>query len=233
MGGSGYHVGARLRRTTRGARMVKLARVLLPVLIGLWSVPASALFTGLVQIPTARVLDPNTYNVQFEFDGPLSETAVDTNLLETQFSLNPRLEAGIDLDMNGTSKSRFLGNLKYVICTAEQGRCALALGGFTLTSQLDDVPYVIATRDFGGFTLHVGGAELDEAHPWWLLGADSGISNKVVWMADYISGEGNYSSVGVQYNFSNRFNVQWAVLFPNSSGFGTRFSLQITIIGPS
>jgi hypothetical protein len=195
--------------------------------------PCAAIFTSLVQIPTARVLDANTYEVQFEFDGRLSEAAVDTNLLETQFGLNPRLEAGIDFDMNGTSKSRFLGNVKYVVCTAENGSTELALGDFTLSSQLDDVPYVVASLGFGDFSLHVGGSQLDEAHPWWMLGADSGISNKVVWMADYISGEGNYSSVGVQYNFSNRFNVLGAVLFPNSSGFGTRFSLQITIIGPS
>ena len=231
MGGSGYHVGARLRRTTRGARMVKLARFLIPVFIGLWSVPASATFTGLIQIPIAYCLDPGRYELDLQWNGRFDALAVNGSFVNTQFGLAPRVEAGVDFDLTPHSGGIAIGNIKYLFAESADSPFGAAVGVSTLATDQATSCYVVGSARFSTFDGHVGVLH-SAGENSVMLGYDQFLTSRLILMADYISGSENYSAVGVVYEIRRPFFLQAACLIPNQAEGDLQFQVLFTLFGP-
>lgn len=192
---------------------------------------ALALYTGLIQIPAAQVLPPGAYELILEVDvgaGDNNSTAI---IVDSQFGLTPRLEAGIDFDLGLGADSVLVGNLKYLFATNSKHTWGAALGVYTLSTALRSAEYVVASRYLGGCDVHLGLMHVNNGNQWF-AGLNSSFLKRLTFVGDHISGEGNYSSLGVQYNLNDRFNVLAGVLFPNTSGCDTQYTVQFTLAGP-
>ena len=192
---------------------------------------AAALYTGLIQIPAAQVLPPGAYELILEVDMGAGDNNTTAVIVDSQFGLTPRLDAGIDFDLGLGADSVLVGNLKYLFATDSKHTWGAALGVYTLSTALRSAEYVVASRYLGGCDVHLGLMHLNNGNQWF-AGLNSSFLKRLTFMGDHVSGQGNYSSVGVQYNFNDRFNVLAGVLFPNTSGCDTQYTVQLTLAGP-
>jgi hypothetical protein len=192
---------------------------------------AEALFTGLVQIPTAGCLTPGTYELTLEVDVGAGNNNTTAIVADTQFGLMPRVEAGVDFDLGLGADSVALPNVKYLVATNSKQTWGAALGVFTLSVAQRSAAYAVVSQSIGAGDAHLGLLHVAHRNRSF-AGLDWSISDRYVFMGDYVSGEGNYSSLGVQYNVSDRFNVLAGVLFPNTGGFDTQYTVQFTLVGP-
>lgn len=192
---------------------------------------ATALYTGLIQIPTAECLKPGVYGLILQGNAGAGDEDTTAVILDSQFGLTPRLEAGIDFDLGLGADSVLLGNVKYLFATDSEQTWGAALGVYTLSTALRSAAYIVGSRYLDVGDVHLGLAHLNNGNQWF-AGLNSTFLKRLTFMGDHISGEGNYSSLGVQYNVNTRFNVLVGVLFPNTSGCATQYTLQITLAGP-
>ena len=203
--------------------------IMLGGLLFLGTSPAHATYSGLVLIPTADMVPVGEYAVELQFDGSLGACKADTELLNTQFGFSSRLEAGLDFDLSKGVDSRILTNAKYIISPGGENRPSLALGTFNLAPNFKHTPYVVATQDFKAMRGHLGIMRTDSKNRLF-VGADCPINDKISLMADYTGGEENSSSVGINYQPSDRFGILSGVQFPNAGG-DTLFTVHFTLSG--
>ncbi len=198
-------------------------------LLALGVLPAAACYSGLTIIPTADTVARGEYAINLQVDGDLPTPSADTYIVNTQFGLTDRLEAGVDFDLTRDADPRTFFNAKYVMFgNIEQGR-ALAVGITGIARHLKSNPYAVATVDVQAARAHLGAMRIENKTRWF-VGADRDLTDRVSLLADYTSGEENYSSVGVNYQFTDGVGLLAGVEFPNGGG-ESRFSLQMSICG--
>ena len=190
-----------------------------------------ACYTGLTIIPTADVLDHGEYGLEQQFDGTFAAVGENTQVFDMEFGLLPRLEAGADFDLARDSDSRVLLNAKYLISEGGKHRPALALGTCNVGTNARSVPYLVATRGFDALRGHLGIMRM-EGRDRWFVGSDFALNERLMLMADYVSGSENTSSVGASYQVNDRFGVLAGVVFPNERGTSTGFTLHLVLNGP-
>lgn len=203
-----------------------LASMLLPAATG----RADAAFTGLIAIPTADVVPPGQYGAEFQMNGELAARTIDGRIINSEFGLAPRVEAGLDLDVSDDADGRALLNAKYLITPSNAHRPAVATGLFSLGPRLKSSGYVVATQPFRGFRAHGGFMRIDDRDRWF-IGADAPITKRVTLMTDFISGSDNFSSVGINFAMGERYCILAGVLFPNQHGQPTQFNLHLCLSG--
>jgi hypothetical protein len=208
----------------------------LRMMCGLWALallmvtlPAQACYSGLLLIPTADLTPPGTCVLDLQADGPVPDRHVDLKLINTEFGLTDRLEAGIDFDVSKNADTDAILNAKYVLATYHGGAGAVAVGVCNMGNRLKANPYLVASQDLKALRGHAGIIRI-EKHDRWFVGADTAVTEKVTLMGDYINGKGNYSSAGVNYAISDRLAVLGGLEFPNDGG-ATRFTVQLVITG--
>jgi hypothetical protein len=64
----------------------------------------------------------------------------------------------------------------------------------------------------------------------WLTGIDRAISEHTTLMADYISGDENYSSIAVGHQWTEGFGITAGIQFPNGGG-ESLYTLHLVITG--
>lgn len=203
--------------------------LLLLVLLGA-ALPAQACYSGLTIIPTAEVIGANTYGIELQFDGSIPTPSPDTRILNTELGFGERFEAGVDFDLSEDADPRVLLNAKYQLSRDAEGTKLLALGVCNLGSGITASPYLVGTRDFGTHRGHLGVIRTEEADRAF-VGVDKALSDKVTGMVDYTAGEENYSSVGISYQYDDRFGVLAGLQFPNAGG-ETLFTVHLVLTGP-
>ena len=188
--------------------------------------PCLACYSGLIIIPTADMVEPGKYAIEPQFDGALAGPSVDTRIVNSQFGLSPRLEAGVDFDLSDDAEPRVLGNFKYLVAPGSKRAPAIALGVWNAGSRIRSSLYVAATRDYGSLRGHFGVMHI-EGNNCWFVGADRALTDRITLMADYTSGKENFSSVGFNYQFKDDFGAMAGVLFPNAGDEDAGFSLHL------
>lgn len=208
---------------------IPMAAVVATAVLGL-AAPCPACYSGLIIIPTADMVEPGKYAIEPQLDGSLAESSIDTRILNSQFGLSPRLEAGVDFDLSDDADPRVLGNLKYLAAPGSKRAAAIALGVCNMGSHIRSNPYVVATHELGSLRGHFGVMRI-EGNNRWFAGMDRAVTDRLTLMADYTSGEENLASVGFNYQFKDEFGVMAGVLFPNSGDEDAGFSLHLVFTG--
>lgn len=194
------------------------------------SAPARAAYSGLLIIPTADIIEPNTYELNLQLDGNLAGRQGDTFIINTQHGISPRLEFGVDFDWSEFADNRIAANFKYLAVTGTETRPAVAFGVSGFGPYLKSNPYVAASHNLGAFRGHAGIIGT-AGYARWFAGADKALSDRLCLMAEHTNGEENASAVGISYSFTDRFNLTAGVIFPNRAEDSSRFSLQFIFSG--
>ena len=202
------------------------ALVWIALLVMVTALPAPACYTGLGIIPTADTIKPGDYGVEMQFDGRLAGATADTRVLNTEFGLLPRFEAGVDFNISSESDSRILLNAKYLLLSDGKSCPALAIGVCNVGTRVKSSPYAVASHDFGVLRAHLGSMRID-ASICWCAGIDRAITSRFTSMADYTSGRDNFASVGGSYQFSQHFGIMAAVGIPNDKNGNTDFTMHL------
>lgn len=189
---------------------IPMAAVVATAVLGL-AAPCPACYSGLIIIPTADMVEPGKYAIEPQLDGSLAESSIDTRILNSQFGLSPRLEAGVDFDLSDDADPRVLGNLKYLAAPGSKRAAAIALGVCNMGSHIRSNPYVVATHELGSLRGHFGVMRI-EGNNRWFAGMDRAVTDRLTLMADYTSGDENFSSVGFDYQFKDEFGVRKSVV---------------------
>ena len=205
--------------------LVLMAALVATAVRGL-AAPCLACYSGLIIIPTADMVGPRGYDIELELDGPLAQASVDTRLLNSQFGISPRLEAGTDFDLSEDADPRILGNFKYLVASSLKSAPAIAIGMSSIGRHTRSSPYLVATHDFKSLRGHLGVTRI-EGNNRWFAGMDRAVTDRLTLMADYTNGDENFSSVGFDYQFKDEFGVMAGVLFPNSGDEDAGFSLHL------
>jgi len=206
------------------------AALAVAVLLLATGIPCVACYSGLAVIPTADMVPAGEYGLEPQFDGSCEGGSVGTRILNTQFGITPRLDAGVDFDLSDDADPRVLGNFKYLAVNGGTRSPAVALGVCNLGSNIRSSPYVAATHGFGALRGHAGLMRI-EGNNRWFIGADRNVTERLMLMADYVSGDENSSSVGFNYQFNDGFGILGGVLFPNADGEETGFTLHFVFTG--
>ena len=207
--------------------------LLVATLVFAATTPSFACYSGLFVIPTADMVGANQYDIELQVDGTTDRLKADTYLLNTQFGLGDRLELGVDVDLHDKTDDRFLFNGKYLLAKSADGKLAIAAGvcSCSPTGDIDSNPYLVATQNFGQFRGTLGATYLNE-QTQAVIGVDKTLNPHVTLMADYTTGNDNYSSVAFNYHYNDRVGVMAGVEFPHNSENDTRFSVHLVFNGP-
>jgi len=199
------------------------------VLLVIITSPVRSCYSGLTVIPTTDVVGAGQYSLDLQTDGSLPVPRADFYLLNTEFGIGDRFEAGVDFDLSEDADPRVLLNAKYVFARNADNTRALAAGISSLADGVKSVPYVTGMADLRAFRLHLGMLH-QEGMDRWFAGVDRELTDKLYACADYTNGDENYSSVGVNYQFTENTGVFAGVLFPNAGG-DTEFTLHLVFCG--
>ncbi len=193
------------------------------------TIPSFACYCGLVLIPTADTVGAKQYGIEFQTDGSMTQLKADAFILNTEYGITDNVEAGIDYDFSSGVDSRVLFNAKYCFLKSADEKQAIAIGICNLTSKNKSNPYLIGTKDFKILRGHVGLMEIDEKTRYF-VGIDHDINDKCSVMTDYTSGNDNYSSIGTNYQITDKFGVLAGIQLPNNGG-ETLFTLHLCLSG--
>lgn len=199
-----FRVGFFVRNATIVCGVLLLALIVTPVF---------AAQSGLFIIPTAETVGADQYSLEYQYDGVIQGEEEDVNLFNTQIGIGDRFEAGIDFDLSKDADPVMLGNAKYLLY--EKPDAAIGAGVLNIGKNIKSSPYIVGTKDLGVFRLHLGGMRIEGENEWF-VGADRTFG-KLTLMADYTSGEGNFSSAGISYQANDRFAVMAGGVFTNES----------------
>lgn len=189
--------------------------------------PAFASYSGLVIIPTAETVGADQYSLEYQYNGVIQGETANVNLLNTEIGIGNRFETGIDFGLSRDADSFVLGNIKYLLYDKRDK--ALGLGVYNWGSNIKSSPYITGLRDFGILRLHLGGIRI-EGENQWFVGTDRTFGKWTI-VADYTSGEGNFSSAGLYYQVNDRLAITAGAVFTNYSEESS-FSLLFTYGAP-
>ncbi len=193
------------------------------------SLPSYACYSGLTVIPTTDTVGHRHYGIEFQIDGSVQESEADTNIINTEYGFTDRFEAGIDFDLSVAADPSLLLNAKFVFAQRADGKQALAIGTTNIANDFKSSPYVVGMNDFGFARLHAGIMRI-EGNNRWFAGADRAMNDRLTFMADYTYGDENFSSVGLNYQYTDAFGVLAGAQFPNGSG-DTLFTCHLVFTG--
>jgi hypothetical protein len=191
--------------------------------------PALACYSGLTIIPTADVMGSGQYSMELQLDGTVSGPSSETRVINTQFGLSDRLEAGLDFDVSDDTDTQALVNTKYLLGASADKGLSFAGGVFSMEPSVKSSPYLVASKELGFLRLHLGGLR-SESSNYWFTGVDHAIGNRMVLMADYTSGNANYSSLGFNYQLDESLGLMLGAQFPNSPG-DTIYTMHFVLCG--
>jgi hypothetical protein len=202
------------------------------LLLMLASLPCMATYSGLVVIPTADVLADGEYCIEPQIDDTFGGDGEQVRILNTQFGLASRLEAGVDYDLSEDVDTRVFLNAKYLLLPGTQKSPAVAVGVCGIGEDVRSSSYVVGTQEIAPSSrVHLGVMRIEGKNRWF-VGADYAVSEKLTLMADYTYGDENCSSVGFDYAVSDKVSIFGGILIPNESDEDTGFTLHLVVSGP-
>ena len=193
------------------------------------NLPCRACYSGLALIPTAETVGSNQYSVTLQTDGTFDKLKADTYIVNTQFGIGDRFEAGLDYDASAGIDTRLFWNAKYILTNFNKDAAAFAIGYTGIAKNQKSAPYITLTNDFKAIRGHIGFIKSDDKYRLF-IGADKELSDKFCLMADYTYGDENLSSVALNYQMNDTISCLVGAQFPNEGG-DSLFTFQIAFGG--
>lgn len=191
--------------------------------------PAFGCYSGLAIIPTAETVGAGQYGLELQMDGTNPGSDETVRILNTQVGIGERWEAGVDFDLSQEADSRALLNAKYIFAQDGRRGNSFAVGTYNVANRFKHSPYIVATHDHSSFRLHLGAMRI-EGNNRWFTGVDFGMGERWTLMADYTSGDENYSSLGFNYQFNPGLGIMGGAMLPNGDG-NTLFTIHFCFGG--
>ena len=239
---------------------MQLRRILPGLLWLLVTAPALAAPTGLNTIPTTDIVPLHSWIGQVQngntafLNGPLFYNTPDF-LLQSQFAISNRVEAGFDLAPGADLDSRAVAlNGKITFLDEDVQRPNAAFGILNIANHQTPTYYLTFSKTLNyaeqqhvrflahhrrnrkllGRRIHVGLMLGGNGFLEPFLGTDIQLNDNTVFQADWINGSGNAASFGFAYVFSDQKTVlNPAVLFSNDArrfnGFFINLSHQFNL----
>lgn len=178
--------------------------------------PAHAVYSGLFIIPTADVMTRGQMSFELQLDGGWRLRTADTRIINTQFGLGGRFEAGADLYMHETPATPVF-NFKYSVPTGKSAPVQVAAGLINYGERRQGTGFVAATRDLKRVRLHAGLLRTPGINQAF-MGTDFRIRPNLLGMADYVTGPTGLMSMGVGYTVDKTKSVLLGAMFGNRGG---------------
>ncbi|MCL5105454.1 MAG: hypothetical protein M1133_15270 [Armatimonadetes bacterium] len=194
------------------------------------SPPVLSCYSGLLIVPTTDTVEMGQFSAELQIDGSVPERNVSNGLINTEFGISDRLEAGVDFDWSETADERVLPNFKYIVFNDKNRRFAGAVGVCSAQPRIANNPYAVIGRAWSSCRLF-SGIQRANGSTRWFVGADHRVSDRFTLMADFTNGGDNFSSFGFNYQINNRFGIMAGAEFPNVSG-DTLFTIHFVLGGP-
>jgi len=194
------------------------------------TVTSRATYSSLILIPTIDLVPKGTASIDFQNDGDVTSRHWDTHILNTQFGVTDRIEAGVDFNFSPGADSRAYGNAKYLIPFKKDCPVKFALGIANVASNQQSSPYGVACYSRQKLRLHGGAMRINGlVRP--LAGLDYAATDRLTLEADWIDGIDNGSSFGASYVMSRNTSWTAGIILPNAGG-GARFTVQFFLALP-
>jgi len=182
---------------------------------------ASAHPTSLNMIPVADSMDAGTLRLEVELDGHATPFASGAGWqVYGQYGLTDRLEVGLDV-VDANLDSEWQWNAKWQVMPESSDLPALAIGRLDANHRglLDDW-YAVLSKDVACVRVHAGA--LRDGATRGMFGAEYWPGENTGVAADWTTGPGGYSSLGVYQHLGGGF---WGTLYyargnsPDDGGF--------------
>jgi len=178
---------------------------------------AWACYSGLTLIPTVDTVGAGMLSIEGQVDSSTSPIHAETYILNTEFGIGERLEVGLDFDLSDGAESRVLLNGKYVLFPYRDRALSVAAGACNVANDVRTTPYLTCCVGAPSLKVHFG-AMRTESHNRWFAGIHKPLSRRVCIMADHISGDENFSAVGLECDLGRGLGLLVGRQFPNGSG---------------
>ena len=193
---------------------MKLHLVLAVILCVLFPALALAYPTGLNVIPTADVLEPKSFRIEFENDGcSRLFSAESERYWLLQAGIAPGLEVGVDAYY--LEETSTMLNAKYAVLEESDSAPALAFGAFDIGEGGSPTYYLAAAKSFGRHRFHAG-AIGNRRHSDPMAGYEFELDDSAWLLFDWIRGDENYLTAGVYVENKLGGGISLAFGFPNS-----------------
>lgn len=203
------------RNTELGVAWMRIL-VAIVMFVGIAS-RALACYSGLTLIPTAETVGPGVLSIEEQVDTSASPIRTESHIINTQFGIGERFEAGVDFDLSDDVNARTLVNAKYVLVPHNGRALAFATGVYNINSSFRSIPYLTCCTHVRRADMHFGVMRTDSRNRWF-AGLHRPLFGSVCLMADHISGEENASALGLECDLGDRYGLLIGKQYPNGSG---------------
>lgn len=186
--------------------------------------PAQAAPNGYTQIPIAKVFG----NGVADFSFTTSRFAESSTVLESQYGLWNRFEAGFDYQTAPSDEQILTGNVKYLFAHRPGRLPDVACGIENIAGGRQTDLYVVGTTQPGIIGVSLGLLRPSDSRG--IVGMGGIVYNatpKLQLVADVIGGKGNYSTLGVVAEVNENVSVNLAYTNPNGGDNPHGFVLNI------
>jgi hypothetical protein len=185
--------------------------------------------TSLNLIPIADTLPSGGTNMGFSTTTTHPSSGGDTlNLIETEFGIGGRFEFGIDPAVG--AGSTVLVNGKYRFHDESRLTPAVAAGMQNVATNTGSMPFITACKTFGTARIHFGTIKTSGTFRA-MLGVEKHFSRLVAVQSDYMSGAGNWTTIGVVIGAPTGWNLNVAWLIGNSDSSGSGYTIDMEWAG--
>jgi len=180
--------------------------------------------TGLNVIPTADVLEKDTYRLDTPFSGGMRFGPDGDMYVLLQVGAGNGMEVGIDQRVdNGYSESWL--NAKWRIMEEDGIRPALAIGVQNISRKHEEEPYLVVSKSLKPARFHLGVMRVS-GESQAMLGLDRRLGPSLAMQADYVSGRENGFSAGIGIEITKNATLLVARSFPTDPSRDAEYMLK-------
>jgi hypothetical protein len=192
-----------------------LKPILISAAVLVISQAAQALPKTVVWIPSTDMIGAGKVELGFESVAQKHPFAEENEQYAySQLGVSNRFEIGVDMyDVNDDKDIYF--NAKYLVTKETEKLPAIAIGSAYIVEGDDPEYYVVGSKTYDKVRLTYG-ADGCEHSIWGLAGVELTLSPKFTFAADYTSGCGGYSNVGLRYKPTKDLSMQLYYSYNNS-----------------
>lgn len=180
--------------------------------------------TGLNVIPTADVLERDTFRLDTPFSGGLRFGPDGDMYVLLQVGAGNGMEVGIDQRVQDGRAESWL-NAKWRLIEEDGTRPALAIGVQNLARNRDEEAYLVMSKSFKPARIHMGLIQAKDRSEA-MLGLSRRLTPALALQADYVSGKENGLTAGVGIAVASNATLLVARSFPNDSSRDAEYMIK-------
>ncbi|MEN6356694.1 MAG: hypothetical protein ABFD83_06365 [Armatimonadota bacterium] len=182
--------------------------------------------TGLNLIPTADTLPYGETSLGFSTTAtrPRMDGATKESLFETEFGIGEHFEFGVDRAVGANAAT--LVNGKYRLYDESRLTPAVAVGMQNIATNTGSMPFIAACKTLSVARVHFGTIKTGGTFRA-MLGIEKYLSRLVTIQSDYMSGAGNWTTIGMVIGVPSGWNLNAAWLIGNSDSSGNGYTIDL------